>query len=319
MLARLLAVTAALSSTLLLPATAGPTAETPARAGDSAVTGHRAPALFAPGVISTPDQEEYRITFTPDGRTAYFSRAASFFPVSRQATIYQSQRTRTGWSTPVVAPFSGTYSDIDPFVTPDGKHLYFSSIRPVGGTARDDIDVWVVDRRPDGSWSAPRHTGAVNQGGVAADGSPIDELYPSIGPDGAMYVGSNRDGGQGGWDVWRAAPRRDGTFGPAVNLGPKLNTAGWEFNPVVSPDGRYLVFSRIAAFQAPWGELQASARTAHGWGAPHPIEAVNTEADEYHASFSPDGRRFYFVRNAVTETSNGDFYTIPVRNLRLGR
>lgn len=46
---------------------------------------------------------------------------------------------------------------------------------------------------------------------------------------------------------------------------------------------------------------------------------MNSKADEYHASFSPDGKQFYFVRNAVTETSNGDLYTIPVRKLRLGR
>ena len=35
-----------------------------------------------------------------------------------------------------VATFSGTYSDIDPFVAPDGGRLYFSSIRPVAGDRR---------------------------------------------------------------------------------------------------------------------------------------------------------------------------------------
>ncbi len=96
MLVRLLALTATLA--LGIPA------------GATAATDHPGPKLFSPGVISSPDQEEYRITFTPDGRTAYFSRAASFFPVSRQATIYQAHRTPFGWSEPVVASFSGTYS-----------------------------------------------------------------------------------------------------------------------------------------------------------------------------------------------------------------
>lgn len=82
------------------------------------------PEIFAPGVIS--DQRwQWRITFTPGGRTAYFAVSDGFFPFEREATIMVSHRQAHGtWSTPEVAPFSGTYSDIDPFITPDGRRLY---------------------------------------------------------------------------------------------------------------------------------------------------------------------------------------------------
>ena len=101
--------------------------------------------VFAPGTLSDP-REQWRITFTPDGRTAYFAASDGFFPFTRQATIYVSHRAGAGagWSTPEVAPFSGEHPDIDPFVSRDGRRLYFSSIRPVDGTLRGDADLWMV-------------------------------------------------------------------------------------------------------------------------------------------------------------------------------
>ena len=81
------------------------------------------PQIFAPGLISDAN-EQWRITFTPDGRTAYFAESEKFFPFTRQATIYTSTLSEGAWSAPVVAPFSGAHSDIDPFITPDGQRLY---------------------------------------------------------------------------------------------------------------------------------------------------------------------------------------------------
>lgn len=281
-------------------------------------------AVFAPGVVSRADKEEYRITFTRDDRTAYFSRADVFFPFSRQATIYETHWTGGAWSVPVPASFSGTYSDIDPWISSDGQRLYFSSIRPVDGQARDDLDVWFVERLPGGGWGPARHAGAVNEPGVTGAGEPVDELYPTVGSDGWLYTGSNRDGGEGGWDLWRAAPRPDGTFGPAENLGPVTNTAGWEFNPTFAPNGRHLVFTQIAEFAPPWGELHAARVTdgevpgsAVAVGEPQRLTVVDTDADEFHASFSGDGRTFFFLRNALTETSTSDVHCLPTKGLDL--
>jgi hypothetical protein len=82
------------------------------------------PELFEPGSFSLPEQHEYRVAFTPDGTTAFFGRSDEFFPESRQAALYMSERVAGSWSTPVVAPFSGVYPDLDPFVSSDGQRLY---------------------------------------------------------------------------------------------------------------------------------------------------------------------------------------------------
>src|SRR5262245_1360256 len=99
------------------------------------------PAVFAPGVISDSN-EQWRLTFTLDGKTAYFAESPGFFPLTRKASIYMSRLTPQGWSEPVLAPFSAQYSNMDPFISPDGRRLYFSSIRPLNGVLRGDIDLW---------------------------------------------------------------------------------------------------------------------------------------------------------------------------------
>lgn len=268
----------------------------------SSSQGPSIPALFGKDLISTP-LEEYRITFSPDGRSLYFARSRAFFPVGRAASIMVSHWDDGTWSSPAIAPFSGRWADLDPFITPDGQRIYFASIRPVGGIPRKDADLWYVERAGEG-WSEPIHLGdEVN--------SPHDELYPSIGPDGRLYFGSDRPGGRGGWDIWEATPRADGTYSAARNLS-NVNSPSWDFNPAISPDGRYLVFTSIGRTEnVGLGDLYASWANGPGWSvAVHLNGWVNSPSDDYHPSFSPDGRILYFVRRHGPSTG-GDIYALP--------
>ena len=269
------------------------------------------PQIFAPGSISDTN-EQWRITFTPDGRTAYFAESEKFFPISRQATIYTSTLSDGRWSAPVVAPFSGVHSDIDPFITPDGERLYFSSIRPVNGTVAGDIDIWMVQRTPSG-WSAPIHLGPeVN--------SPDDELYPSASSDGTLYFASGPKAPAAGkhYDIYRArragpAFNRREALSAAINTTPAATDPGpqaaWEFNPEISADGTLLVFTSLRPGGRGLGDLYASRYAAGEWTRAENLGAeVNTPADEYHPTLSRDGRQLYFVRRGPAP---GDLYTVP--------
>jgi hypothetical protein len=60
-----------------------------------------------------------------------------------------------------------------------------------------------------------------------------------------LFFDSNRGGGYGGWDIY--VSRRKSLSEPweeAVNLGPRVNSAGSEYNPCISPDKRELFFVR---------------------------------------------------------------------------
>lgn len=288
----------------------GPAAE--ARTARQAATAE----VFAPGVISDA-REQWRITFTPDGGTAYFTTSDFFFPITRQATIYVSHLEGGTWSTPQVAPFSGTYSDIDPFLSPDGQRLYFSSIRPVDGVMYGDIDLWMVERTAHG-WSEPIHLGPeVNSPGA-------DELYPSASADGTLYFASGPLFPQPGrhFEIYSAEREGDG-FAPRQPLGPGVNTqpvAGgglqdaWEFNPEISVDGKTLVFASLRPGGYGLGDLYVS-HLEHGeWSAARNLgPLVNTAADEYHPTLSRNRQDLYFVRRAFPV--RGNFYHIPTSAL----
>jgi hypothetical protein len=265
--------------------------------------------VFAPGVISS-DFEEYRIVFTPDDRTAYFGRAAEFFPSSRQATIFVTRLGDDGWGVPVTAPFSGEYSDIDPFISPDGSRLYFSSIRPADGVERADVELWMVERTPEG-WGEPTHLSEV--------GSEFDELYPSVDAAGNLYFGTDRPRAPGAprtWNLWRA-PFLDGRYGQPEVLDAGVNSDdAWEFNPAISADGRRLVFTRLDRRDARgtgFGEIMV-AHWDGEWSHPRPIgPPVNSPLDEFHPSFSGDGEWFFFLRrDPLDPDARGDIFRVAV-------
>ena len=282
-------------------------------AGGQPTAAPASPETFAPGVISD-EREQWRLTFTPDGRTAYFAASDGFFPITRKATIYVSHRRGDGWSAPEVAPFSGTHVDMDPAVSPDGRRLYFSSIRPVDGAARTDIDLWMVERAGDG-WGEPVHLGPeVN--------TPLDELYPSVSRDGTLYFASGPPAPQAGrhWDIFRAS-RRDAGFAPSERLGAGVNRepradephpqAAWEFNPEISADGRTLVFTSLRPGGHGLGDLYVSHLRDGAWTPARNLgPVVNTAADEYHPTLSPDGAWLYFARR---QSRSGDFFRVSTR------
>jgi hypothetical protein len=273
------------------------------------------PEVFSPGVISN-GQEQWRLTFSLDGRTAYFAQSAKFFPFSRQATIYESHLDGGVWSAPAVASFSGTYSDIDPFITPDGKRLYFSSIRPINGVMPKDIDLWMVERTAQG-WGDPVHLGPeVN--------SPGDELYPSASLDGTLYFASGPLFPQAGqhFDIYRAKRSGNGfavreALSLAVNTVPAPTDPGpqaaWEFNPEITADGKTLVFTSLRPGGFGYGDLYVSHFVDDQWTPARNLgPIVNTAADEFHPTLTRGFTELFFVRRIP---GDGNFHVLSTRAL----
>ncbi len=67
---------------------------------------------------------------------------------------------------------------------------------------------------------------------------------PAFSPNGEeLYFASNRPGGYGGIDLYKATLLANGDFGNAVNLGPNINTPGNELFPRMAEDGKFFFAS----------------------------------------------------------------------------
>jgi WD40 repeat protein len=255
----------------------------------NAVSAARGPAKpWKPKGISSP-QFESHAAFDPRTGEFYFVRSSPAFEGWR---ILVSRCTRGGWSEPRPPVFAGDGVEADPYITPDGRTLYFISTRSLNGVKRDDLDIWRVERGDDGEWGQPTHLPEpVNSNGP--------EWFPRPSADGWLYFGSKRPGGLGGNDIWRA--RTDGGRWTVENLGPAVNTPGQEYEPLPSADGSRLIVMAD-------GGLYETRKTPTGWSPRVKLGPdVNVDGSEIGAVFSPSGRSLLFSRDTKGSDS-GEFF-----------
>ncbi|MFB9057293.1 OmpA family protein [Mariniflexile ostreae] len=105
----------------------------------------------------------------------------------------------------------------------DEQTLYFVSDMP-GGMGGSDI--WFCEKRMDGSWGVPQNAGRIIN-------SPNNEMFPHIGPDGALYYSSNGFVGMGGLDIYISNGEKSVWTRPE-NLRFPTNSGGDDFAFVVS-------------------------------------------------------------------------------------
>jgi hypothetical protein len=231
-----------------------------------------------PPGVSSPMFESHP-AFDPRTGDFWFVRSDKTF---RGWRMLVSRCGASGWAAPADAPIAGDGVEADPWFTRDGRTLWFISTRTTDGLTRRDLDIWKAERGRDGRWATPARLPApVN--------SPGQEWYPRLSADGWLYFGSSRAGGLGRTDIWRARQVR-GRW-TVENLGPAVNTAGDEYEPLPSPDGRSLIVQADESYYL-------TRRRGRGWTPRVKLgQAINGNGSEIGAAISPSGRSLLFARN----------------------
>ena len=274
----------------------------------------RIPQIFAPGIVSTED-DEVNGSFAPDGESYYFAKIGQYTTYPRLGIICVSHFRSGSWSEPEVVSFSGgpTYDTL-PRLSPDGEKLYFTSSRPAPGTTARGFRIWVAQRQGEG-WSEP-----------APLPEPVNSdrhwnWAASVTSEGTLYFASDRE--QRFHPQLYRARFSDGAWQPPEKLGPEVNSTFNDADPFVSPDESLLFFSSSGngppgnesrpgtidghGFQYPRGDLWLSVRKGGAWTkARHLGAGINTEQDENAPSLSPDGKFLFF-------TSERSAFTVPAR------
>lgn len=166
--------------------------------------------------------------------------------------LWVSRRDGDSWGPPVnLGPGVNTeFNEYGPALTPDGKELFFASNRPRADEPEQHRDVWTATvRERRGRHDYDLYIAKLEEGvarsatALAVLNTPGDEGAPAMSPVGDfLYFASDRAGGIGGFDLYRAR-RLHGTLGPPENLGAAINSRFDDLDPGLSTDGFRLYFS----------------------------------------------------------------------------
>ena len=178
-----------------------------------------------PAIINTKKHES-SATFSADGKTMYFNRGSDKRvkigdEKVAMVKIYKAEFVDGKWANVTMLPFSSdSYSVEHPFLTKDGKKLYFASDMP--GTF-GSMDIFVVDVNEDGTYSQPINLGETIN-------TIHREQFPFVTEDGTLYFASDGHQGNGNLDIFMSIKLSNSEFDKPLNLGSTINSEMDDFN-----------------------------------------------------------------------------------------
>ncbi|MDB4297536.1 OmpA family protein [Flavobacteriaceae bacterium] len=184
---------------------------------------------------------EAQITFTKDGRTAYFTSnnylAKKYVKGEdgyNNLQIFRADVTSTGSLKNIeLLPFNNkNYSFGHPCLTANDTELYFVSDMPGGKGGTDIYKVKILSK---GKFSKPVNLGdKIN--------TIHKEMFPFVKSDTILYYASNRPFGKGGLDIY-ANDIRNGEFQKTLHLPKPVNSSKDDFAYVFADNGYGFVSS----------------------------------------------------------------------------
>lgn len=249
--------------------------------------------------INTTDDEDIPL-LAADESALIFNRSdadPSNKNMISNAGVYLSVKENNAWLKPALINKGGV-NDKAIALSPDGLTLFIYHEDPSGNgdIFRSDFDYF--------EWSVPARVKGINtsswEGGcsITADGK-------------TLYFCSNRPGGLGGKDIYRATLQEDKSWGNIENLGPNVNTSSDEESPFIHADGINLFFScngrtsmgGYDIFQARWNAAEGKFNEAQNLGYP-----LNTPDDDLFYTLSADGNTGYYASGKKGGEGRKDIY-----------
>ncbi|MGI5821008.1 MAG: OmpA family protein [Bacteroidales bacterium] len=211
------------------------------------------PRAFDPQPVAhiSTQHDEYLASITADGEMIYFTRR---MPIDKKSSPFAgsvkedqeffscAKRRADGTfnvGEPLPWPFNDSKGEGSPTLNLTNDILIFARLTDgnIGGTYYPNWDLY-ISYLIDGEWTEPANMGP------NINNPDSWESQPSLSSDGkTLYFASDRRGGYGGSDIWRAERNADGSWNKAKNLGPVINTKGNERSPFLHSDSKTLYFS----------------------------------------------------------------------------
>jgi len=251
---------------------------------------HESVELFAPGVISVPEENEYGGHFSPDGKEFYFTR----FKPGTEAQVLSSRFENNSWSPPRPVSITNEFPGGESCISPDGAKFFYTRIirRP------DDreLDIFVSERSGD-DWGLPHPATEIDLG--------TRRVCPSVDQNLDLYFSGDFDE-PGNNDIY-VSRFIDGKYQTPQNLGPAINSTSREDHVFVAPDTSYILFDSGRPGGFGGGDIYVSFRMANGtWGPAKNLgEPFNTDISDWYPIVTPDQNYLIFARS---DSSGIDLY-----------
>tara|TARA_Y100001935_G_scaffold255672_1_gene271389 strand:+ start:225725 stop:226615 length:891 start_codon:yes stop_codon:yes gene_type:complete len=173
--------------------------------------------------------------FTPDGQKLYFTAVVRDDQL--HADLFFVERTDSGWSEPGEFELNTPASEWHISFTEDQTAYFGSEID--GSTLHADLFYSTFEN---GTYErAIKLPSPVN--------TEFNDCDPLIAPDESYLIfHSDRPGGFGDHDLYITFRQGVNEWSTPVNMGDQINTGGWEMGPSLSPDGKFLFFTRREAW-----------------------------------------------------------------------
>lgn len=232
------------------------------------------PEIFAPNIVSIDGRFEGTVSFSSELTEMYFAADNE----DNKTSIYFSKFEDDTWTAIQRVDFTNgrKNEELHPFVSPDGKRIYFTAM----DSAFVDEKIWYVNRLED-SWSdanlldSPINDDLVffpnqakngdlyyfnlskfktyyapNKNGKFPEVKEVEfafghHAFISPSQDYLIVTARNEEeDGRNDNDMYVYFKMQNGTWTKPINLGETVNTNLNEKGPRVTPDGKYLFFGR---------------------------------------------------------------------------
>jgi hypothetical protein len=258
---------------------------------------------LGPGINSTGKDEH--VTITRDGRTMYFASIRE--GGLGNYDIYSSRYRNGGWTKAecLPSPVNTERDEFDPFVTPDGKRLFFASNRDNPGPYWDceiyvsewDGENWTYPEIYDSTFVTP---GKPDWGAAIPSDSTtffFSSGRPPAKPRAVQIFQSKWL--EGRWSLPNPIPE-------------PVNSGGWEATPYITPDGKtlYLNSGRGRSDKRDvdiWKFRYVDGKWDHAELMDGPFRSNN---NDYDPCISPDGDHFYFTSDRDGGLGDSDLWVV---------
>ncbi len=228
------------------------------------------PTIFGKGIITIEDRAEFGLAISPSYDEIFFTAGDP-----DGGLMFIKKKNDGSWSSPKLANLRGDNEfEMEAFYTSDGEQLYFTS-----GDTTDTNRIWRSVKEKSGwskaellnspvnktfvFWATFTNTSTMYYNNLAVAKIYRSELvdgkysktsdvgiegfqfHPTIAADESYILfNSRRPDGFGEHDIYIVFKTNKGSWTAPINLGEQINTDVSETCPSISPDGKFIFFSR---------------------------------------------------------------------------